>query len=160
MKSFFAFACLLLAVLLIHAQTASSISSLDDLPYDSANHLASHILAYTSTCTDIFNDEDDLRDELKYHIFIMLEGQASTNTFGHLPTFTSECIVACIEKATPKSVVARPMPHRYWINGKVNVDGDGNIEEMSLSDFVRGDGCGQVEYGMLNFLDRVRVFFV
>jgi hypothetical protein len=130
-----------------------TINSLDELPY-SDNHLASHVLAYTSSCTETV-ESSGIQDGTFGHAFYILQGQASAHVFGHL-NYSTGCTVVCLERGTPRALVARPMPHRYWINGAVDLDGDGReIEKMDLNDFVNSDGCGQVEYGVVNFLDEV-----
>lgn len=78
------------------------------------------------------------------------------HVFGHL--ISSGCAAACLEKGTPRYSVAQPMPHRYWINGKVDdLDGDGNeiVETLDFNEFMSSEGCGRVEYGTVNFLDDV-----
>lgn len=153
----------LTAVILTHARweaalaSSRSIKSLDELPYDTNNHLYSHILAYTSSCTKAIADSG-MKDGIFSHKFYLLEGDASTDVFGNLSS--SGCTAACLEKGTPRSVVARPMPHRYFIDGQVNdLDEDGKeiTHSMSLKEFMSSEGCGRVEYGSINFLDEVRL---
>lgn len=136
------------------AAAVDTVNSLDELPYDSSdNHLASHIFAYTSSCIQIV-ENSPVQDGIFSHKFYVLEGTAEEDVFGHLDS-SVECKVACLEKGTPRSLVARPMPHRYWIDGMVD-RGDGTVtDEISLFDFVTSDGCGMVEYGFINYLDRV-----
>jgi hypothetical protein len=143
--------------------TIPTISSLADLPYDSNGHLSSHVLAFPSRCFDAF-DDPRMPSGIFDHQFVMLQGAAFHSVFGHLPPSTSDkdCMAACLERGTPGQVVARPLPHRYWRNGKVDQDGDGSrMEDMSLLDFLYSDGCGKVEYGMVNYHERpVAVYWI
>jgi hypothetical protein len=133
-----------------------AIKSIDELPY-SDNHLASHVLAYTSSCTETV-ESSGIKDGIFGHVFYMLQGDASARVFGHLNS--AGCTVVCLEKGTPRAVIARPMPRRYWIDGAVDLDGDGSeIVKMDLNDFLSSDGCGQVEYGVVNSLDGVSFCF-
>ena len=143
----------------------NTVNSLDELPYDDTNnsddssskqqrlHLASHIFAHTSSCTDAI-ESDNVHDGIFSHTFYLLEGAAAQEVFGHLDS-SVECKVACLEKGTPRSLVSRPMPHRYWMDGIVD-RGDGTgMGQMSLMEFLGSEGCGMVEYGVINYLDRV-----
>ena len=135
---------------------SSIIKTLDELPYDTSNHLSSHVLAYSSSCIAAIRASTGIYDGIFSHRFYELTGDAASSVFGHLSN--KGCNVACLEKGTPKAIVARPMPHRYWMDGVVDNNGDGKeIEHMGLEEFVSGEGCGQVEYVCVNFLDRVRV---
>jgi hypothetical protein len=149
---------IVIAYLQCKASAAPSvIRHLDDLPYDSENHLASHIFTYTSSCTSAI-DASEIKEGIFSHEFYLLEGEAAVGVFGHLPSYPTTCTAACLEKGTPRSVAARPMPHRYWINGIVDIDGDGKTRvHLDLLDFLGSDGCGEVEYGFVNFLERVSV---
>jgi hypothetical protein len=136
-----------------------TISSLDNFPYDENNHLASHILAIPSRCHDKL-DDPRVPNHIFHHQKVLLEGEASDAVFGHLLLGDNNdegaCAAVCLEKGTNKSVVARPLPHRYWLDGKVDQDGDGRrVEDMTLLDFIYSDGCGKVEYGMVNYHERV-----
>ena len=137
---------------------APHISSLDALPYDSNDHLATHVLAVPSRCVETVDYR--LAEGVLGHRLYALEGgsEAMGAVFGHLAGDGDEkCMAACLERGTPRSVVARPLPHRYWRDGTVDQDGDGQrMEEMSLLDFAYSDGCGKVEYGMVNYHDQVR----
>lgn len=147
-----AFACLNLLVFV----ESSTIKTLDELPYDANNHLSSHVLAYPSSCIATIRAATGIYDGIFLHQFYELKDDAASSVFGHLSNVG--CNVACLEKGTPKAVVARPMPHKYWMDGIVDNNGDGKeIERMGLEEFVSSEGCGQVEYIFVNFLDRVSV---
>lgn len=149
--------CLLSKRAIAQADTGppATISSLDSLPYDENNRLSTHVLAYPSHCADKL-DDPRIPDGLFHHRKISVEGDALRAIFGHIPNDDNRCMAACLEKGTEESVVARPLPHRYWIDGYVDQDGDGKrMEEMTLLDFVYSDGCGKVEWGMVNYHDRV-----
>lgn len=156
------------------------INSLSQLPYDENDHLSTHIFAYTSSGCNEIDHDPAAKDGMLGHTFIKLEGQAAEDVFGHLPkqqiaTTTdynndnnedgeeqrnNDCKAVCLEKGTPKQVIARPLPHRYWRNGVVDQDGDGKrVEEMERAvDFLYSDGCGRVEYGFVNYHDSVSWF--
>ena len=135
-----------------------TISSLSALPYDTNDRLSSHILAVPSHCIDTV-DYRLAQGVLGHHLYA-LTNEATNAVFGHLNPQPDECLAACLEQGTPRSVVARPLPHRYWREGKVDQDGDGErVEEMNLMDFVYSDGCGKVEYGMVNYHERVSWIF-
>ena len=151
---------LLLSILTHSTDSASipTVSTLDDLPYDSNDRLSTHVLAYPSRCSDLVSGTGSLRDGIFHHAFYSLQGEAHRQVFGHFDD-EAECMVVCLEKGTPRSVVARPLPHRYWRDGEVDLDGtgeDNNVQQMSLPDFVWSDGCGKVEYGMVNYHTNVR----
>ncbi|KAL7502996.1 hypothetical protein ACHAXN_000852 [Cyclotella atomus] len=145
-----------------------TISSLDSLPYDENGHLSTHILAIPSRCSEKL-DDPRVPSGIFGHRKVLLEGEASAAVFGHLlgdddggDDDEAKCAAVCLEKGTIRSVVARPLPHRYWLDGAVDQDGDGRrVEEMTLLDFVYSDGCGKVEYGMVNYHERpVSVYWV
>ncbi|KAL7476247.1 hypothetical protein ACHAW6_002120 [Cyclotella cf. meneghiniana] len=142
----------------VNADYIPTIRSLDDLPYDANDHLATHVFAYPSRCSSVVSYEHRIYSNIFHHKFVSLAGEALAAVFGHLNSAhqndddASDCMAVCLEKGTPKSVVARPLPHRYWRNGAVDQDGKGtDIEQMSLVDFLYSDGCGKVEYGMVNY---------
>jgi len=167
MKSPFTVTCqwLLPLLLLLHQSAPSvasadipTISSLNDLPYDTNDHLVTHVFAYPARCSESLRDSR-LFNGIFHHAFYALTDDAERRVFGH---FSSEadtdanCMAVCLEKGTLKSVVARPLPHRYWNGGQVDRDGDGtHVVQMDLMDFMYSDGCGKVEYGMVNYHERV-----
>ena len=94
------------------------------------------------------------------------------DVFGHLNLVASssedgegdetlKCAAVCLEKGTLETVVKRPLPHRYWVDGTVDQDGDGRrVDDMTFMDFVFSDGCGKVEYGMVNYHENVSFLYI
>jgi len=144
------------------AEAAPIISNLNDLPYNSDNRLAKHIFAYpTGKCATLINEETSIHDGQWGHTFMELDGEAYTSVFGHLDVDTTkgvpkeaqtfhDCTAVCLEMGTPQSVVARPLPHRYWNKGTKN-DEEEIIPVNSIERFLTSDSCGQVEYGFINY---------
>ena len=137
------------------------ISSLDDLPFDENDHLSTHIFAYPAgKCASLVNDAMDIKNGDFGHQWLGLDGEAFTSVFGHLGSddegiiasdenkitnFNTDCVAVCLEKGTLRTVVARPLPHRYFSHGKVDQDGDGGrVDEMTVDNFYMSDSCAKV----------------
>ena len=140
------------------------ISSLDELPFDDENdHLSTHIFAYPAgKCASLVNDAMDIKNGDFGHQWMGLDGEAFTSVFGHLgddddegiiiasdetkiTNFNTDCVAVCLEKGTLRTVVARPLPHRYFNHGKVDQDGDGGrVDEMTVDNFYMSDSCAKV----------------
>lgn len=147
---------------------ALTISNLSDLPYNEDNRLDRHIFAYPAgKCAELIDSDDSVFDGQWGHTFLALEGEARDAVFGHLgeeerPTIDSfrDCVAACIEKGTLRSVVARPLPHRYWRFGEKDDEGE-MVNVPNIRDFLTSDSCGQVEYGFVNYhTNPVKVYWV
>ena len=149
---------LALSLLSSAAQEIPAISSLaDNLPFDSNDRLSTHIFAFPQgECASLVQADEDIHDGIYGHKFVALEGQAFQDVFGEdaiipvSPATTQDCQAVCLELGTMKSVVARPLPHRYWGEQE---------EKKSLFDFLLSDSCGKVEYGFVNYNDTVRSYF-
>ena len=154
----------------IHA--ASTISSLTDLPYNEDNRLSTHIFAYPAgQCASLIDADTTIYEGQWDHKFVALEGDAFSAVFGHLegvdaaapPTNVNsfhDCLAVCLERGTLQSVVARPLPHRYWKNGEVE-DEDEIIKVDTMDQFLTSDACGKVEYGFINYHDNlVKIYWV
>jgi len=92
------------------------------------------------------------------HQFLALEGKAFRDVFGEEAEFPSspasvrDCQAVCLELGTLKSVVARPLPHRYW--GREEA-------KRQLYDFMLSDSCGRVEYGFVNYQDNpIKIYWI
>ena len=140
-----------------------TISSLSSLPYDANARLSTHVLAFPSRCIDALSDPR-IPDGIFHHAFYALEDDALHDVFGHLNLEDGEtlkCAAVCLEKGTLETVVKRPLPHRYWVDGTVDQDGDGRrVDDMTFMDFVFSDGCGKVEYGMVNYHENVSFLYI
>jgi hypothetical protein len=140
------------------AEAFASASSLSDLPFDENDHLSTHILAVPAgKCASLLKDAADFDDGSFGHQWMELKGEASKSVFGHLEAFADfpeddevtdfneDCLAVCLEKGTLREVVARPLPHRYFIQGEVDQDGDGGrVDEMTLQNFFMSDSCARV----------------
>ena len=135
----------------------ASASSLSDLPFDKNDHLSTHILAVPAgTCGSLLKNAVDFKKGTHGHKWIGLEGEAFESVFGHygkyadysgeeVTDFDNDCLAVCLEKGTLREVVARPLPHRYFVQGKVDQDGDGErVDETSLQNFFMTDSCAKV----------------
>ena len=135
----------------------ASASNLSDLPFDENDHLSTHILAVPAgSCGSLLKDAVNVREGVHGHKWIGLEGKAFESVFGHygdyadfsgeeVTDFNDDCLAVCLEKGTLREVVARPLPHRYFVQGKVDQDGDGErVDEMSLQTFFMSDSCAKV----------------
>jgi len=155
----------------VHA--APTITSLDELEYNEDNRLANHIFAYPAgKCASLIDADSTIYDGEWGHKFIALDGDAYHKVFGHLegvdgsagpPTAVDsykDCFTACLEKGTLRSVVARPLPHRYWNRGIVEDEGEKKqVENMDA--FITSDACGKVEYGFVNYHENpVKIYWV
>ncbi|KAL7449332.1 hypothetical protein ACHAWC_001400 [Mediolabrus comicus] len=155
------------------------ISSLDDLPFDENDHLSTHIFAYPAgKCASLVNDATDIKNGDFGHQWLGLDGEAFTSVFGHLggdddegiiasdenkiTNFNTDCVAVCLEKGTLRTVVARPLPHRYFSHGKVDQDGDGGrVDEMTVDNFYMSDSCAKVEHGFINYHDNpIAVYWI
>lgn len=116
------------------------------------------------------------------HKFVALEGEAYSAVFGHLegvdsgtpPTDANsfhDCYAACLERGTQQSVVARPLPYRYWQKGKVEdeipdrhslaPEKGRTIDVENIDSFLTSDSCGKVEYGFVSYHDNpVKLYWV
>jgi hypothetical protein len=133
-------------------------SSLSDLPFDENDHLSTHVLAVPAgKCASLLKDAADFGDGSFGHQWVELEGEAFKSVFGHLKAFSDfpeddevtdfnkDCLAVCLEKGTLREVVARPLPHRYFIQGEVDQDGDGDrVDKMTLQAFFMSDSCARV----------------
>lgn len=154
----------------VHATT--TISSLDDLPFNEDDRLSSHIFAYPAgECASLVDSDRSIVDGQWGHQFVALEGEAFAAVFGHLegvnasapPTTVNsynDCLAACLELGTQRSVAARPLPHRYWQHG--SVEDEGVLRELpNLDKFLTSDSCGSVEYGFINYHDNpVKIYWI
>lgn len=170
---------LFLSLLLTTGAKAASppptLTTLSDLPFNDDNRLISHIFAYPAgKCATLIDADTTIRDGEWDHKFVALDGEAYTAVFGHLhendsPPLTSndeniqslrDCLAVCLERGTLRSVVARPLPHRYWKYGH-KIDEDKDIEVRNISSFLNSDSCGKVEYGFINYhTNPLKVYWV
>lgn len=166
----------LLLSLLARAKAASpTLTTLSDLPFNDDDRLTSHIFAYPAgKCASLIDAETTIRDGDLDHKFVALDGEAYTAVFGHLDendTGSSkdddehinsfrDCVAVCIERGTLRSVVARPLPYRYWNYGH-KIDEEKDIEMRSIASFLNSDSCGKVEYGFVNYhTNPLKVYWV
>lgn len=133
-------------------------SNLSVLPFDENEHLSTHILAVPAgKCWSLLEPNLDFKYGSFGHIWMALEKEAFESVFGHLGVayadfsdakvtdFNKDCLAVCLEKGTPREVVARPLPHRYFVKGTVDQDGDGErVEEKSVQKFAMSDSCAKV----------------
>ena len=138
--------------------TMARASSLSELPFDENDHLSTHILAVPAgKCASLLSDAFDFEDGSFGHHWMELNGEAFESVFGHLETFAdfpkdnevtdfnTDCLAVCLERGTLREVVARPLPHRYFVQGKVDQDGDGGrVDEMTALNFFMSDSCAKV----------------
>ncbi|KAL7495871.1 hypothetical protein ACHAWT_004204 [Skeletonema menzelii] len=149
-----------------------SASNLSDLPFDENDHLSTHVLAVPAgKCGSLLKPKVDFRDGSHGHKWMTLGGEAFESVFGHLGAyadfsdekvtdFNKDCLAVCLEKGTLREVVARPLPHRYFVKGKVDQDGDGErVEERNVQQFFLSDSCAKVEYGFVNYHDNPIVMY-
>lgn len=154
----------------IHA--APTISSLSDLPFNEDGRLSKHFFAYPAgECASLIDSDTTIHDGQWEHTFVALDGEAFGAVFGHLegvdasapPTDVNtfrDCLAVCLEKGTSQSVVARPLPHRYWKRGEV--EDEKEVKTVDTMDrFLTSDACGKVEYGFVNYHENdVKVYWV
>eukprot|EP00578_Thalassiosira_sp_NH16_P024176 CAMPEP_0181101030 /NCGR_PEP_ID=MMETSP1071-20121207/13524_1 /TAXON_ID=35127 /ORGANISM="Thalassiosira sp., Strain NH16" /LENGTH=526 /DNA_ID=CAMNT_0023183829 /DNA_START=83 /DNA_END=1663 /DNA_ORIENTATION=- len=160
-----------LLALLSHRGTHAvpTITSLADLPYNEDDRLSNHIFAYPAGKCASFIDPDN--DGMWQHKFVALDGEAYGAVFGHLEDVDAaappadadsflDCLAVCLEKGTLRSVVARPLPHRYWKNGEVDDEGE-HVRVDDVVKFLTTDSCGKVEYGFVSYHPNpVKVYWV
>jgi len=153
-------------------QAATTIEFLADLPYNEDDRLSTHIFAYPAgKCASLIDSDTTIREGQWGHEFVALDGEAFGAVFGHLEGVDAasppsdvksfrDCLAACLEKGTQRSVVARPLPHRYWKRGQV--EDEGEIREVENMDrFLTSDSCGKVEYGFINYHENpVKVYWI
>ena len=134
------------------------VSSLEELPFDKNGHLSTHIFAYPAgKCSTLLNEAVDVSDGEFGHQFMGIDGEAFKSVFGHLEgvvgfpsgddvtEFNRDCLAVCLEKGTLRKVVARPLPHRYFVHGHVDQGGDdGQVNRMTVQDFFMSDSCAKV----------------
>ena len=165
----------LLLSLLARAKAASpTLTTLSDLPFNDDDRLTSHIFAYPAgKCASLIDAETTIRDGDLDHKFVALDGEAYTAVFGHLDENDTDaskddehinsfrdCVAVCIERGTLRSVVARPLPYRYWNYGH-KIDEEKDIEMRSIASFLNSDSCGKVEYGFVNYhTNPLKVYWV
>lgn len=151
----------LLSLLTDHGHAAPTILDLADLPFNEDNRLAEHIFAYPAgVCATLIDSDKTMKDGHHGHKFVALDGEAYNDVFGHLqdvpnspPTNANsfyDCLAVCLEKGTNRSVVARPLPHRYWQYGEKDDEGE-MVEVDAIDSFFGSDSCGRVEYGFVNY---------
>lgn len=151
---------------------APVMRSLSELLYNEDNRLSDHIFVYPAgKCASLVDSDKGIFDWMWGHKFVALDGEAHGAVFGHLEgvdasappadvTSFRDCYAACLEKGTLQSVVARPLPHRYWKNGKV-VDEKKVTEVDEVRNFLTSDSCGKVEYGFVNYhKNPIKVYWV
>ena len=156
------------------AQAAPTIiTTLSDLPFNDDNRLTSHIFAYPAgKCASLVDADTTIHDGIWEHKFFALEGEAYRSVFGHLEgvpesppsadevTSFHDCLAVCIERGSLQSVVARPLPHRYWKYGQ-KLDELNAIEMENIASFLNSDSCGKVEYGFVNYYQHsLKVYWV
>lgn len=154
------------------ARAAPTITSLADLPYNEDNRLSTHIFAYPAgKCAALIDSDKKIADGRWEHKFVALDGEAYGAVFGHLegvdasspPTDVNsfhDCMAVCLERGTLQSVVARPLPHRYWKKGQVDNEGE-MVEVDNMDRFLATDACGQVEYGFVSYHENiVKIYWV
>ena len=143
------------------ARAAPTILNLADLPFNEDNRLVEHIFAYPAgACATLIDSDHTMIDGNYGHKFVALAGGAYKDVFGHLegvsdspPTNADsfrDCLAVCLEKGTSQSVVARPLPHRYWHYGQKDDQGD-MVKVDTINIFFNSDSCGKVEYGFVNY---------
>lgn len=153
------------------AAVSPILTTLSDLPFNDDNRLTSHVFAYPAgKCASLIDAETTIRDGEWDHKFVSLDGEAYKAVFGHLlddplPSNNDikslrDCLAVCIERGTLRSVVARPLPHRYWKYGH-KIDEGKDIEMSSIASFLNSDSCGKVEYGFVNYhTNPLKVYWV
>ena len=125
------------------------VSNLNDLTFDENGHLKSHVLAFPASgrCGELL-EAQIAQTYLHGHIPVAVEGEAASDLFGeNIPNEASdftECPAVCIDRGVDKSLVAYPLPEKYF-----------NPQENDLhkrfSDFVSSRACGRVEFGFINY---------
>ncbi len=151
---------------------APTILDLSELPYNEDNRLATHIFAYPAgACAELIDSDNSVWDGNHGHAFVALDGEAYRNVFGHLEGFVSDsppttvesfhdCLAVCLERGTDRSIVARPLPHKYWQYGEKDDEGE-MIEVDNISEFFSSDSCGRVEYGFVNYWpNTVKIYWI
>jgi hypothetical protein len=163
----------LLSILKNHgANAAPTILDLADLPYNEDNRLETHIFAYPAgACAELIDSDSSVWDGHHGHVFVALDGEAYRNVFGHLKGFFSDsppttadsfhdCLAVCLEKGTNQSVVARPLPHKYWQYGEKDDEGE-MVEVASIGNFFLSDSCAMLEYGFVNYhVNPVKIYWI
>lgn len=131
------------------------VSSLTDLPFDENDHLSSHIIAYPASgpCSSLVEDALPTGENLYRHIPFAVEGDAAATLFGDKLEEISEsssikdvtqCPAVCLDRGVDSSLVAYPLPGKYY-------DPDGGDTHSSIADFVASLSCGRVEFGFINY---------
>jgi len=152
-------------------RSETHIRHLAKLPFNEDNRLSTHIFAYPAgKCASLIKSDNIVEGQWG-HEFVALHGEAYTAVFGHLqgvdasvpPTDVQsfhDCLAVCLEKGTQQSVVARPLPHRYWKHGLV--EDEGKVHEVNTMDeFLSSDACGKVEYGFVNYhKNTVKIYWI
>ena len=158
-----------------HVTAAPTITSLSELPYNEDNRLTKHIFAYPAgKCASLIDSDNTIHDGQWGHTFMALDGDAYKSVFGHLDgidadsgvptdeevTTFHDCTAVCIEKGTLQSVVARPLPHRYWNKGTKDDEGE-IIQIKNVDRFLTSDSCGKVEYGFINYHENeIKIYWI
>ena len=155
----------------VHA--APTITSLSELEFNEDDRLASHYFAYPAgKCAELIDSSKSINDGQWLHKFVALDGEAYSAVFGHLegidasagvPTDVNDfhdCVATCLERGTLQSVVARPLPHRYWKHGEVQDEKEiKNVD--TLDQFLTSDACGMVEYGFVSYHENpVKMYWI
>ena len=128
-------------------------STLSGLPYDENSHLASHLLVFPASgpCASLIENIVFAKNSDLYgHIPIALEGEAAATYFKDIPTTATsvtECPALCLERGVDSSLVAYPMPHKYY-NPTTNED------HTSFVNFLSSLSCGRVEFGFINYFHK------
>lgn len=168
----FAATALFSTATVVVADSFSTAATLADLPYDENKHLSDHIFAIPAgKCASLLQNSADFYDGSFGHQWMELSGEAFDSVFGHLGSledfsreemtnFDTDCLAVCIEKGTSHETVARPLPHRYFVQGKVDHYGDGEeVEEKTVQNFFMSDSCAKVEYGFINYHDNPIIIY-
>ena len=137
----------------LQASAREVVSSLTDLPFDENDHLASHIVAYPASgpCSDLVEAVLPSGSNLYGHLPIAVDGDAATALFGEDfksdSTFAAvnECPAVCLDRGVDKSLVAYPLPEKYY---RPKEDG---TDHTSFPNFIASLSCGRVEFGFINY---------
>ena len=129
---------------------ATTISSLEELPFDENGHLTRHVLAIPSgPCSALVQSEIDKGVDLYSHVPVQVTGDAASDLFedGYDDegiTDILQCQFVCLDRGVDADLVGPPLPEKYF-------DPDGNSAHDNLSDFMGSLSCGRVEFGFINY---------
>lgn len=150
----------LLANLPLEAAANQVISAFSELPYDENQHLASHILAYPAggPCSSLVEAAMPNPGNMYRHVPVAVDGDVAAALFGEVPTEgvsdVTQCPAVCLDRGVDASLVAHPIPQKYYNPAE-------NGDHKSFADFVSSLSCGHVEFGFINYTpDTLSLFWV